>query len=414
MTRKTATSFTFGAFVLAFAPGIVASGFGQSASYVYVETNTKPVNAIRAFKRGPNGQLRDIPGSPFTTGGAGTGYSGTAIGPEDSDQEIITNADHTLLFAINAGSDSIAVMRIGDSGELKPVPGSPFASGGSDPVSLDIANDILFVANKAGDPARPTTALPNYTTLRIQSDATLVPTGYATNDSSHELDSTISVALGSSPEQIHRIPGTSFAYGDDFLGNLLQRFYFAPDGELHQFAPVALPTSLFSDTTTPRIPQGLWNHPKLPLLYVGVPLVNKLAIYRYNRIGGLTFLRAVPNEGQTICWLRTNSSGTRLYSTDTSTNSVGVYDLSDPENPVQLQEFYLAGAGSAFQLQLSPDDRNLYVLSPRTGDVVALGQGNLLHTLSIDSDGTLSETRPPIAFLSLENARPRGIAVVSK
>jgi DNA-binding beta-propeller fold protein YncE len=313
--------------------------FGQTAEYVYVETNLSPANSIRAFERAANGQLREIAGSPFVTGGSGSGYSGVGLGPDDSDQEIATNADQSMLFAINAGSDSISVFRIGDNGSLAPVKGSPFPSGGNDPVSLDIAGNLLFVANKSGDPNRPTAILPNYTTLVIGSGGSLSVASDKTNDTSRRFDSTISVATGGSPEQVHAIPGTNLVFGNDFLANLLEHFQSDWIGGLHQLAPLALPASLFSDTTTPRIPQGIWNHPTSPYLYVGVPLVNKLAVYSFDRLGNLTFIRAVPNQGSAICWLRTNRSGTRLYSTETFSNSVGVYDITDPENPTQLQDF---------------------------------------------------------------------------
>ena len=394
------------------ATNATSAAFGESANYVYVETNLKPVNGIRAFARNESGQLHEIAGSPFKTGGAGTGYNGVAVGPEDSDQEIITNPDHSLLFAINAGSDSIAVFSIEADGALKLIPGSPFPSGGNDPVSLDINGDVLYIANKSGDPNRTTTILPNYTTMIIQRDGTLHPASDKTNDTSHAFDSTISVAAGSSLNQVHVVKDTNIVFGNDFLANLIEHFRTNWDGGLRQLPPLALPDSVFTDTTTPRIPQGIWTHPSRPYLYVGVPLQNKLAVYKFDREGNLAFLRAVPNEGQTICWLRTNERGNRLYSTETSSNSVGVYDTSDPEYPVQLQEFKLSGEGNAFQLNLSPDGRFLYVLSPRGGTTVPIGQGNVLHTVSIGEDGLLSETLPVIPFKSSTNARPRGIIAV--
>jgi hypothetical protein len=63
-----------------------------------VETNIKSPNgnSIAGFVSGTNGQLQPIPGSPFLTGGAGTQDAGISLGPEDSDQDIITNRDHTL------------------------------------------------------------------------------------------------------------------------------------------------------------------------------------------------------------------------------------------------------------------------------------------------------------------------------
>jgi hypothetical protein len=126
--------------ISAFGPGAFGTVFDQTADYVYVETNLNPANSIRVFSRGVNGQLQEIAGSPFATGGAGSGYNGVAVCPDDSDQEIITNPDHSLLFAINAGSDSIAVFNIGSNGALTPVAGSPFPSGGNDPVSLASAD----------------------------------------------------------------------------------------------------------------------------------------------------------------------------------------------------------------------------------------------------------------------------------
>lgn len=134
-----------------------AQAFGQTRDYVYVETNIKTPNSnsIAGFVRGANGQLQPIPGSPFLTGGAGTQYAGVDLGPQDSDQNIITTPDDTLLFAVNSGSDTIAVFHIGDNGQLTPVEGSPFPSGGNDPVSLGLSGNTLFVVNKSGDFGRP-------------------------------------------------------------------------------------------------------------------------------------------------------------------------------------------------------------------------------------------------------------------
>jgi hypothetical protein len=49
------------------------------------------------------------------------------------------------LFAVNSGSDTIAVFHIQGNGALTPVEGSPFPSGGNDPVSLGLNGNTLFV-----------------------------------------------------------------------------------------------------------------------------------------------------------------------------------------------------------------------------------------------------------------------------
>ncbi|MCU1292451.1 MAG: hypothetical protein JWP08_1301, partial [Bryobacterales bacterium] len=106
------------------------------------------------------------------------------VGPLDSDQEIISSSDHSLLFAVNSGSDTIAVFQINKDGSLSPVRGSPFPSGGNNPVSLALDCDTLIVVNKSGDFGRPSAVLPNYTTLKVWPDGSLTPYDDDGNDSS--------------------------------------------------------------------------------------------------------------------------------------------------------------------------------------------------------------------------------------
>jgi hypothetical protein len=147
-------------------------------------------------------------------------------------------------------------------------------------------------------------------------------TSNSTNDSSHRFQSTASVAMGSSASQALAVPNTNLLFDADFLGGLIQRSQFEWNSRLHQLTPLALPASEFSDTTTSRLPLGLINHPRYPLLYVGFVTDNKLGVYQYGQDGSLTFIRTVPNSGTAICRLRTNRAGTRLHSADTGTNSI--------------------------------------------------------------------------------------------
>jgi hypothetical protein len=387
----------------------------DSGEYVYVESNISAPNgnSIYAFRLGSGGNLTPLPGSPFLTGGAGEQNTGSNLGPFDSDQEVITNPQGTLLFAVNAGSDSIAVFHINGDGSLTPVNGSPFPSGGNDPVSLALNGNILYVANQSGDFARPSTILPNYTAMHVEPDGILAPIGDNTNDSSRPSQATISVAAGSSPSQGLVVPGANLMFGDDFLGGLLDPFQLDWQGQLHALPSIAMPASEFG-TTTPRLPLGLASNPSAPILYVGYVTANKIGVYRYNQNGGLKFLRSVPNAGQGICWIRSNKSGTRLYTTDTTTNQVSVYDASDPEFPVEIQTLTLQGVGNAFQISLSEDGKSIYTISQRTSTSLPTGQGNVLHTLSVRNDGTVDETGTPITFNVPTGTRPQGVAVVDR
>src|SRR3954470_25080275 len=138
---------------------------------VYIESNghTAGSNSVLAFRYSA-GSLRPLDIREYPTGGRGS-HDLSNSGALDAEQQIVTNADRTLLFAVNAGSDTVAVFHIADDGALDPVAGSPFPSGGKAPASVGVSGDELFVANKAHDGVRALTKTkPSYATFHIGSD----------------------------------------------------------------------------------------------------------------------------------------------------------------------------------------------------------------------------------------------------
>src|SRR5439155_8579805 len=133
---------------------------------IWLESNSTAGSSILTFKNDGSGKPTFLGSTP--AGGIGVFDSTFALGPFDSDQNLIVNPECTLLFAVNSGSNSIAVFRITPDG-LQAVDGSPFASGGSDPVSLGLKGGILSVVNKDQDPAHNGNLVqPNYTTFRVR------------------------------------------------------------------------------------------------------------------------------------------------------------------------------------------------------------------------------------------------------
>lgn len=108
---------------------------------VYVNDNTATSNTVAAFHRRPYGSLQPLPGSPFATGGAGTG---AGIGSQGSLQ---TAFDGRYVLAVDAGPGQISVLAVGRDGSLHPVPGGTVSSGGAQPVSIAVHDDLVYVAN---------------------------------------------------------------------------------------------------------------------------------------------------------------------------------------------------------------------------------------------------------------------------
>lgn len=371
----------------------------KSTSVVYVESNKADNNSILAYRRDANGRLTLM--GEYPTGGRGVFDLSLDLGPFDSDQDIITNPEGTLLFAVNSGSDTVAAFHIQPDGSLVHVTGSPFASGGVNPVSVGLARDTLVVVNKAMDPHQPGLTQPNYASFRVEPEGRLTA-----------LLSNVAAPSGSSPTQADISPSKRLVFDAQFLGGHLQSFLLSPTGALIPNAPEGLPASESEHGTAP-LPLGLWAHPKQPILYVGFVTVDKVGVYTYDFLGRLTFVRTVPNSGTAVCWLRTNDEGTRLYTSNTGDGTVSVYDATDPLTPVAIQTLKLKGVGNPFQIELDPRGGYLYVLTQRADASIPLGEGNTLHVLKVNREtGRLSEVgSSPVELPVPTGTRPQGLAV---
>ena len=378
------------------------AGKGPS-NVVYVESNDPAGNSIIAYKRASDGSLTMLPSSPFATDGLGITPTFN-LGPFDSDGNIITNPEHTLLFAVNGGSDSIAVFDIADSGTLTPVKGSPFPSGGSNPVGLGLKENILCVVNKSNNPGQTARYLPNYTTLRVTTRGQLIPIPRAA----------ISEDMGADPTQALPAPMGNLVFGCDFLGGALRSFGIAPNGRLDARAVIAPPYFEFADTGKPALPLGLAVHPTRPLLYVGFVTINRVGIYRYTASGALHYIRSVPNSGGAVCWLLLNKDATRMYACNTADPSISVYDLTwNPTQPVEIQKVNLrvtpgSNPGS-YQFALDPSGKFLQVVAQQFATTSTV-QANALHVLSVDGKGMLTEVESSPTLLPVPNlTRPQGV-----
>jgi hypothetical protein len=249
---------------------------------VYVESNT-PTNRILAFQRDDKGHLAPLAGSPFPTGGAGVHAIDPAVlGPFDSDQNLITNPDRTRLFAVNSGSDTITIFDIRPDGSLVAVEGSPFTSGGVDPVSLGLAGDILIVANKDYDLGRrgfnPVARKPNYTTFRVDSQGRLTSIPCSTIIANPEGVVNGGVGPGNTnPSQVLVSDGKAgtVVFDADFFGLKLHSFLLQSDGRLRrgesQYLPAGETPVQGVNPLGLAIALGLQVHPKESILYVPVP-----------------------------------------------------------------------------------------------------------------------------------------------
>jgi 6-phosphogluconolactonase (cycloisomerase 2 family) len=379
--------------LLTFSLAAVPSAYAQ-LNLVYAESSssTGKGNGIIGFSNDGTGHLTKLPRAPYAT--AGTGPTGAAGAIQfDSDGEMIANSTGSLMFAVNGHSNTISVFTINTDGSLTRLPGAPVASGGQDPVSLALKENvlpnnisILVALNKASDPGQ-TGGIPNYTTFDVNTNGvmTLNP------------GSTFNLSGGTSPAQVIARPGPFVqVFGIEFLNNKIVSYHVDNAGLLTELSELVTVGPTMGGTVVLKS-RGV---------YVGLPTNNEVEIASYTLPGILTQKNVITNNGSQIGWLTANAAGTRLYTSETGSGTVSVYDLTKPASPTQLQQFSLAAGSQPAHLKLDTTGNFLYVVD-RTS--------NTLHVLNVSAvDGSLTETLTPVSLGLPAGAVPQGLVTVSK
>jgi 6-phosphogluconolactonase (cycloisomerase 2 family) len=128
-------------------------GTGDRIGFLYVNEGTSDRNldgadnVVSGFAAHADGCVERLPGSPWPTGGRAGSGGALIAAPRIG---IAARADR--LYAINRGTSDISVFRVGPEGDLVPIDGSPFPTGGGGPEGVALSPDgrFLFVAD-SGD-----------------------------------------------------------------------------------------------------------------------------------------------------------------------------------------------------------------------------------------------------------------------
>jgi len=119
------------------APDVAGASPGPGS--VYVLSNQQAGNRVLVFERAPDGTLAAA--GSVDAGGVGTG------GGLGSQGAIVTDASGRYVYAVNAGSNSVAAFRVTTTGLTRT---DVVASGGAMPTSLTVHDDVLYVLNAGG------------------------------------------------------------------------------------------------------------------------------------------------------------------------------------------------------------------------------------------------------------------------
>jgi len=403
-----------GRLTLVAAMGVVLAGivfvlsnpaFAQGTNLVYLESNIGSLpnmNSVFVFSNDGAGNLTQITGSPFLTSGTGWYDPGLETTSIDTDHALIIDPAGSNLYAVNADSDTISGFSIGTGGALTLTTNPPLGSGGKEPQSLSLSFDllhngysVLVVANKDNDPNQ-TGGVPNIQTATVNGQGTIKPVPHSkiSFDAGDYLGSVNATPLA--PQYVFgiQLAGGSllFSYKIVSLGKMLEVSSIGPPNDPdHQFLGIAF-------------------HPTQKVMYVGIPSADMIGVYTYSATGTLTFVTEVSNPGDSPCWFAINAAGTVLYSAESGTGTLTVYDTTNALAPVQVQHVTLSNQPQrATDIKIDPTGNFLYSLG--VANTNELGSP-YLHVFSISQiDGTLTELTP-VALPVAQLEHPQGLAVL--
>jgi 6-phosphogluconolactonase len=297
-------TLAFGAGTAGAAPTSSGHNAGSRVvGHLYVNDNTATENTIAAYARHADGSLTPVPGSPFATGGAGTG---SGIGSQGALQK--ADGGH-LLLAVDAGSDQISVLRIGHSGALAPVAGSPVGSGGDEPVSIAVHGDRVFVANAGTDN--------NYAGFTLSPAGTLTPISGAV----------FTLPAGSDPGDVLINDTGTKLVGTRVGSSLIDSFVVGHHGQLRAAAGspyAAQGPGPFGSEFSPTAPDQLF----VSNAHGGTN-AGTVSAFDDGPDGTLTSIPGGPfaNNQTAPCWVTITRDGEFLFTVNTAVPSISSYSI---------------------------------------------------------------------------------------
>jgi 6-phosphogluconolactonase len=349
-----------------FGRGPKAKNFRAGA--VYVLTN-QVNNEVAVFRRTAKGMLTFA--EAFPTGGAGNPIpQGTdpATDPLASQGALIISAGNRFLFAVNAGSNQISVLKIKKK-KLTVV--DVVDSGGIRPISLALDDHLLYVLHEGGTP--------NITGFTVGGDGRLTPLAGSTRP--------LIGGVAADPAQIGFSSDGSLLVVTEKMGNRLNTYTIDDDG---------LPSAPINNPSNGTTPFGFAFNNSGTLVvseaFGGAAGASAASSYSAPDSGILSVVSgSVANSQTASCWVVIPNDGKFAFVSNTGSGTISSYRIGTEVEWLALVNSIAGttGMGSApIDITLSNNSRFLYVHAAGSQSVVSfrVKHGNL--TL-IDTDGGL-------------------------
>jgi len=332
---------------------------GRAQSVVFVQTNEPNGNRIVVFDRAANGSLSQA-GSHATGGNGGVATPGAESDHLASQGSLVYDARHSLLIAVNAGSDTVTTFKVrGDRLKNR----RTVSSGGQFPASIAVSGRLVYVLNSGGEGIVQGFWITGHKLRPIPGSARSL--GLANGDPPDFL---------TAPGQVGFTPGGGkLIVTTKASGSHIDVFRVRRNGTLSA-APVMNPSATpvpFAFTFTP---QGR--------LASGEAATSSLTTYRVNGDGTIADPRSQSDGQMALCWI-VRARGF-YYVSNTASNDLSSFTVGSDGQPTLLAA--VAAATNMGPIDQTVSGRYLYVQTGAAGTVDGFrinGDGSLTSIGSV-------------------------------
>jgi 6-phosphogluconolactonase len=328
----------------------------HSNGAVFVMTNAADRNEVISYKRAADGSLQEA--HKFCTGGRGSGGNND---PLESQGSLTLSQDHTLLFAVNAGSGDVSVFRVHGADLWL---ADRQLSQGSEPNAVAQHGDLVYVLNAGGSSS--------VVGFWVTKDGKLHPIPNSLSFLSTNTSGAASLAFS---------PNGQFLLVTERETNSIDVFSVQKNGTLSTIVtnpsagPGVFALAFAPNGTAIAVETGP----------TGGQNASAISSYAVNSNGTLTTISAsVPTLGAATCWNAVTPNGEWVYTSNAGTSNISGFTIGANGALTALSGTIVGvnpSGATNLDMAITADGNFLYTLDAKVGTISIFG---------IQSDGSLT------------------------
>lgn len=334
---------------------VLCAGQGNNTGAVFIMTNDAKKNQVIAYERAANGTLSDA--IAYDTNGRG---SGGTTDPLESQGSLTLSQDHSLLFAVNAGSGTVSVFSV-HKAELTFL--NKTASEGVQPSAVAENGGLVYVLSSGGPGSVVGFHLDFGGQLKEIKNSTQFLTGTTSGGAS----------LSFSPDG-------QFLLVSERVANNLDAFHVEADGTLSPIIVNANPAP--GTFTVNYAPNNFAIVSETGA--AGANDASAISSYKVNANGTLTAVtQSLPTLANGNCWNAITPDGTKVYVSNSGSDNISGFNIGKNGKLTPIGNTLVGSNPSGshnVDITITANGKYLYTINSQSGNI---------GVFAINEDGTL-------------------------